>query len=432
MENQSPNTARGIFTSITESITLKFVLIGILTLIMLIPLFFLQNLIEERNFRHKEVKKTITNKWGKAVVINGPILMVPYKENDSNKIFKAYFYPNSVEAKVQAKMQEPLKFGMYKTNVFTSDFSIKGELAPANFQKENIADSQVLWNQAKIIVEVNSLKGLNKEVIFNMNNQKITLEPNVLSNDLGQLESPAFDARTILNTKYQFNIGFNATDSITIAPIGKTTKVDLKSDWHSPGFVGNYSPQNRNVSSKGFEANWNVLHSSRPFKQEHFKSQPNFADYQITTTFVTPVDEYQQNERVSKYGFLVIGLTFLVFFIIQILNRININMFHYTMIGLALIMFYTLLLSISEHSSFNLAYIVASIAVIGMIGLFSSSILGSKKFALFVSGALTVIYTFIFTIIQLEDYALLAGSIGLFIILGIIMYVSRKINWTNQ
>jgi inner membrane protein len=143
------------------------------------------------------------------------------------------------------------------------------------------------------------------------------------------------------------------------------------------------------------------------------------------------VDEYQKSERSAKYGFLVIALTFLIFFLIQTLSKINIHPFQYLMIGLALTMFYTLLVSISEHSNFLKAYLIAGISVIGLITLYSKSILKTFKFPVFIGLSLTALYTFIYVIIQLENYALLVGSIGLFLILAIVMYVSRKIDWNN-
>jgi inner membrane protein len=143
------------------------------------------------------------------------------------------------------------------------------------------------------------------------------------------------------------------------------------------------------------------------------------------------VDEYQQNERVSKYGFLVIGLTFLIFFLIQSVSKINIHIFQYSMIGLALIMFYTLLISITEHSTFSFAYSIAGASVVAMITLYSISILKNRKFPMFIGTALTVLYSFIYVIIQMEDYALLVGSIGLFLILGAVMYFSRRIDWSK-
>ena len=145
-----------------------------------------------------------------------------------------------------------------------------------------------------------------------------------------------------------------------------------------------------------------------------------------------PVDEYQKSERSVKYGFLVIGLTFLVFFLIQTMSKISIHPFQYLMIGVALTMFYTLLISISEHSSFLKAYCIAGIAVVSLISLYSKSILKNLKFPIFIGVSLTALYTFIFVIIQLENYALLVGSIGLFIILSSVMYASRKIDWGQE
>ena len=145
-----------------------------------------------------------------------------------------------------------------------------------------------------------------------------------------------------------------------------------------------------------------------------------------------PVDQYQQSTRSAKYGYLVISLTFLIFFLIQSISKIDIHPFQYLMIGLALVMFYTLLISISEHSSFMVAYFIASIAVVVLIGLYSKSILKRWKFPLFITTSLVILYSFIYIIIQLESYALLVGSIGLFAILATVMFVSRKIDWNYR
>jgi len=135
----------------------------------------------------------------------------------------------------------------------------------------------------------------------------------------------------------------------------------------------------------------------------------NVKEYAFGVNFKIPIDEYQKSERSVKYGFLVIGLTFLVFFLIQTMSKINIHPFQYLMIGIALTMFYTLLISISEHSSYLKAYLIAGSAVITLISLYSKSILKNIKFPFFIGISLTVLYTFIFVIIQLESYSLLVG-----------------------
>ncbi|MBP6072535.1 MAG: inner membrane CreD family protein, partial [Flavobacterium sp.] len=176
-------------------------------------------------------------------------------------------------------------------------------------------------------------------------------------------------------------------------------------------------------------ADWKILAINRTFSQQYNNTLPNLDDYLFGVKLIQTVDEYQQNERASKYGFLVIGLTFLLFYLIQTISKINIHIFQYSMIGIALILFYTLLIAITEHSSFSLAYSLSSIAVIALITSYSVSILQNKKFPVLIGSSLVVLYSFIFVIIQLEDYALLVGSIGLFFILATVMYFSRKIEW---
>ena len=158
---------------------------------------------------------------------------------------------------------------------------------------------------------------------------------------------------------------------------------------------------------------------------------PKLTEYSFGVKLLETVDEYQQNERASKYGFLVIALTFLIFFLIQSISKVNIHIFQYTMIGIALIMFYTLLIAITEHSSFSFAYSIAGISVVILISLYSISILKGRKFPVFIGLSLTTLYGFIFVIIQLEDYALLVGSLGVFAILAIVMYCSSTIEWNK-
>ena len=205
--------------------------------------------------------------------------------------------------------------------------------------------------------------------------------------------------------------------------------MNVISNWDNKSFIGNYLPYEKGESLTGFDAKWKVLQINRPFSQQYFYKIPNLNEFAFGVNFMIPVDQYLQSERATKYGYLVICLTFLIFFLIQSLSKIDIHPFQYMMIGLALTMFYTLLISITEHSNFFRAYLIASISVISLITLYSKSILKSFKFPFFIFLSLSSLYTFIYVIIQLESYALLVGSIGLFTILGIVMYASRKIKW---
>ncbi|CAM3975634.1 cell envelope integrity protein CreD [Flavobacterium cucumis] len=417
-----------------QTTTAKMIMVGLLTIILIIPLALVQELIVERSQRQKEVITETTAKWGNSVYFYGPILKVPYKDPISGASCNAYFFPETLNNKTEVTMVKPLERSIYKSNVFTTKMQFDGNYTTPNFASKGIPAENIYWNRAKILIRTTNLKSLKDEVKIKMGNQNLAFESVATgSNDsIESLETNYFEYQNLSNQlKFNFTISFNGSKQVKMVPIGKTTDAKITSNWNSPNFNGNFSPISRAITDKGFEANWKILHFNRPFAQNYFEVLPELGKYAFAVDFITPVDEYQQSERASKYGFLVIGLTFLIFFLIQSISKINIHIFQYSMIGIALIMFYTLLISITEHSTFSLAYLIAGASVILMIACYSISILKDKKFPLFIGTSLAVLYTFIYVIIQLEDYALLVGSIGLFLILAAVMYSSRKIEWNK-
>lgn len=445
MENQETEQK-----SFFQSTTAKMIMVGLLTLVLLIPLFFVQNLISERSQRQKEVVSETTDKWGKSVYFFGPILKVPYKTfeeiektNPQTKtkfierkaiIQNAYFFPENLSNSSTTEIKPPLQRSIYKSNVFTTKMHFDGNYIQPDFASKNIADEDILWNKASIVVKTTNLKSIKDEVKIKIGTNSFTFEPihnNEENDSIESLETGFIDYKALKDNNFSMTITYNGSNKISIVPIGKTTIAKMTSNWNSPNFNGNFIPIDKDIKDDGFTANWKILHFNRPFSQSYFEYLPNLNKYSFDVDFITPVDEYQQNERASKYGFLVIGLTFLIFFLIQSISKISIHIFQYSMIGLALIMFYTLLISITEHSSFSLAYAIAGSSVVILIALYSVSILKNKKFPAFIGISLSVLYTFIYVIIQLEDYALLVGSIGLFLILAAVMYFSRKIEWNK-
>jgi inner membrane protein len=453
-ENQNPSPTT-FFQSIFQSTTAKMLLVGFLTLILLIPLEFVKTLIIERSNRQEEVISEINNKWGESVYFYGPILKVPYtvfeetlsinqKTNETVKQQKAitkfaYFFPEDLKAKsyVTTKL---LNRNNYESVVYSSKMNFEGQYIQPDFSSKNIPTENIQWNKATILIKTTNLKSIKDEVKINFGGNKWTFEP-VYSNNLNDstqaLETGFIDLKNTLKTaktNFNFNISYNGSKQVKMVPIGKTTQLSMQSNWASPSFTGNFLPDDKSkkITNDGFVANWKILHINRAFSQQFFEILPDLGTYAFGVDFVIPVNQYQQNERAAKYGFLVIGLTFLIFFLIQSISKIKIHIFQYTMIGLALILFYTLLISITEHSSFMKAYLIASLAIIALISLYSISILKGKKFPMFITASLTVLYGFIYIIIQLENYALLVGSIGLFAILAAVMYFSRKIDWNNK
>lgn len=443
------------------SITVRMIIIGILILILLIPLSFIKNLIYERMERRQEVVSEINQKWGREVLLFGPILKVPYKVYHIEKIYNgktkqehkksvekikyAYFFPKTLNIETTINPEEK-KRGIYKTAVYKSMINVSGSFTQPDFSELDIQNNDIIWNKTRLIIKTSNLKGVNNSVEIKLNNNMYSFTSKYENNtstrnyknnmNLHKLESKFIKEEDLPQkkaTNFNLNININGSKQIRFIPIGKQTTARIQSNWKTANFLGEYLPYNSNkINETGFDAKWKVLDINRPFSQQSFNGIPNLISYAFGVNFMIPVDEYQKSERSAKYGFLVIGLTFLIFFLIQTMSKINIHPFQYLMIGIALVMFYTLLISISEHSSYLKAYIIAGISVVTLITLYSKSILKGIKFPLFIGTSLSILYIFIYVIIQLESYALLVGSIGLFTILAAVMYASRKIDWQNS
>ncbi len=436
------------------SISAKMLTVGFIFIILLMPLGLVKDLIRERGFRQTDVINEINSKWGNEVSLYGPIIKVPYKtyveektvipntttvlSNYKEIMHTAYFFPEdlNINANVQTK---PLERGIYESVVYSTDININGSFSEFDFSSKEIPEEDILWKKATVMFKTTNLKGIQNQIAIELNNKKHVLKPKFNSNNSSQmntLETGFVENISSSNEKdqpFSMQIKINGSKSLQFIPTGKETIVKMKSDWHSPSFNGNYLPDTdtKKISKNGFEAQWKILETNRQFGQQFFDQLPNLNAYSFGTDLIIPIDDYQKTERTSKYGILIIGLTLLIFLLIQIISKINIHPFQYLMIGLSLVMFYTLLISISEHQNFLQAYLIAGISVLTLITLYSKTILKNRKFTGLIFGSMAALYAFIFVIIQLESYALLVGSIGLFIILAIIMFTTKKIDWSN-
>ncbi|WP_416443410.1 cell envelope integrity protein CreD [Leeuwenhoekiella sp. A16] len=457
--NQTESSINKIGRWIKNSITARMLMVGFLTLILLIPLFFVKDLIKERAQRQKDVVSEINDKWGSEVLIYGPVLKVPYKtyneksttdtktkEITTEKIEQikyAYFFPE--ELSINSKVNPEIKSrGIYKTTVFNSKNVLTGTFTTPDFSEEDISSENIIWDKARVLLQTSNLKGVNDqvEISFGQNNYHFSTHYQAGNTvqlqklQLHEMESKPLKSNDMPRDKavsFTLNLSINGSEQIRFIPIGKTTEAQIVSNWKTSNFMGNFLPYNsEKISTDGFDAHWKILDINRPFSQTSYDYLPQITDYAFGVNFMIPVDEYQKSERAAKYGFLVIGLTFLTFFLIQTLSKIYIHPFQYLMIGLSLIMFYTLLIAISEHSSFLKAYLIAGSSVILLITFYSRSILKNFRFPLLIAISLSALYSFIYIIIQLESYALLVGSIGLFAILTGVMFASRKIDWEQE
>ncbi|MBQ4822211.1 cell envelope integrity protein CreD [Aquimarina sp. MMG016] len=437
---------------IKTSITVRMLMVGILILVLLIPLSYIKNLIQERSFRQEEVVSEINQKWGNQVLLYGPVLKIPYQIHHPKKIWDektkgyitedkitvhySYFFPNTLDINANIE-SETLKRGIYESVVYTSDMNIKGAFTAPNFEMQDIKTEDILWNKATVIINSTNSKGIKSNLELQLGSEKYPLRSRYSKNSYTNTLETKFLKEVSIpkenSIDFSLHLKINGSEQLRFIPVGRETNVSMTSNWSSPSFNGNYLPdtKTKQITKDGFKADWKILEINREFEQEFFGELPEITSSAFGVKLLIPVDEYQKSERATKYGYLVIALTFLVFFLIQSISKIHIHPFQYLMIGLALTMFYTLLISISEHSSFLHAYGIAGVSVVILISMYSKAILKSFKFMGFIAASLAALYAFIFVIIQLENYALLVGSIGLFLILGTIMMVSRKIDWGN-
>lgn len=426
---------------INQSITFKALVIGFLTIILLIPGIMIQDLIRERQDRSVETIEKINAKWSNAQTICGPVLTIPYTTTHVDVNNKTVFQqhtisitPENLNIDTQLYPEERY-YGIYKTILYKSEIDLSGNFDKINYQKTD--NSTIHWEQAYLTIGVSDLRGITENISFTLDNKQYPVEATGNYDRLmGKILVVSLNNADTLLTGQPLNfnckIKLNGSSNINFIPIGKTSKVHVAGTWKSPGFIGNFSPEHT-ITENGFDANWSVLRFNRSIPETWIDNQvETFEDASFGVNLINPVNHYQQNMRSAKYAIMFIALTFVVFFFVEILTKKRIHPIQYLLVGIALILFYSLLLSISEQINFGIAYLIASIATIGLITVYTHSIFKNKVQTGALAAMLCTLYIFLYVVLQLEDVALLIGSVGLFLILGVIMFFSRKINWYKQ
>lgn len=468
---EAPNVFERLNNWIKESVTIKLMSIGILVLILMIPSSWIESLIYERQSRAESVISEIASKWSGEQTITGPVLVIPFTKRE--KIDKgkegieireweeqAFFLPEqlNVESKVEPQI---LHRGIFEAAVYESQISVSSEFSKPDFEKLGVEQEDVLWKDAHLIMGITDLRGISKNPALMLGSITLPCEPtsqiglSVLYNrpatdayDNSTAVAPAYPPSTAFENgviadlnwekaddfskAVSIKLGLKGSTLLYFVPVGKTTHVKVEGPWASPSFAGNFLPSNRDVSETGFKASWDVLHYNRSFSQQWVGEGHKISGSEFGVKLLIPVDQYKKSMRTAKYSKLIILLTFIALFMVEILRKVRIHPFQYILVGAALTIYYSLLLSFSEHVGYNWAYLVASSATVILVSLYSITFLDSKKLVVIFSSLMTFFYTFIFVIIQLQDYSLLLGSIGLFLIIGLIMYASKNIRWYKE
>jgi len=431
-----------------KSITFKGITIAILTLVLLIPGILIQNLITERQNRSRETIEKINDKWGSAQTLCAPLLVVPYTTVAKDKGNKAYYkehtlYVTPEELKITVALTpEERHYGIYKAILYKSDISFKGKFGGfTGLADLKIDDGEFLeFGNPRIAVGITDLKGVAQNPDFKVNDTQFNTTAGELANIsrfyesgkalLLDLKGVKFSDTNAL--RFDCSMRLNGSGSISFIPVGKNTAVTVSGQWPSPSFIGGFSPEST-VDKERFSAAWNILSFNRAIQETWIDNKSvDLYNSSFGVNLIETVDGYQQNMRCAKYALMFIALTFMVFFFVEIFTKKTIQFFQYVLVGIALILFYSLLLSFSEQIGFGWAYLTASLATIFMIIIYFYSLIKQFLPTLILACIMLMLYAFLYVILQTEDFALLFGSVFLFAVLGVVMYVSNKIKLDKQ
>jgi inner membrane protein len=413
--------------------------IGIIVLLLLIPASMLQSLVYERSSLQNSAISEISQNWGNSQTLTGPVLTIPYTvviKKDSNQVYRekkyAHFLPSNL---LITGDLTPIvrKRGIYKATLYEAAIKMTGQFNMQSLNVEQLGAEKILYDKAFLQIGIPDMRGITKKV-------------NVLWDDIDKNTEPGLPVYDIVNSgihvpvnleeslskatiPFTLSLNLNGSDSILFTPVGKETSVKLSSPWSSPSFCGAFLPEKHVINENGFTAEWNILHFNRNYPQSWTGSSYDMTSSTFGVRMITPVQHYQMVTRSVKYAALIIFLTFIVFFMVEITKKYRVHPFQYLLIGAALVLFYALLLSISEHVTFWIAYLIAAGAITILLSFYTYSIVQKKAAMLVFTSLFVTLYGFLYIILQSEDYALLLGSTGLFILLGTIMFLTRKIDW---
>ena len=433
------------FSRITNSASFKFVVIGILSLLLLIPVGQIRNLVLERQERSELAAMEVSEKWGLDQTITGPFLTIPLKEtrildtkNDTKVEYirkQLHVLPEQLDIAGDVVPEEK-KRGIYKTVVYQADMRISGQILVSESIQEQITAHEIINNAAYLCVGISDLRGI-KDVTIRVDGAVVEEMPGLPSADITSKGihipvSPAlFSAESV---SFEIDLKLDGSRELNFVPVGKNTDVKISSSWADPSFGGAFLPipAETETGSDGFNASWQVNYLNRSYPQHWFNHEASLDDSAFGIHFLIPVDHYQKSMRSIKYALMFIALSFLIFFLTEIIAGIRLHPLQYLLVGMALVVFYTLLISLSEHLGFNPAYLISSLATVILVGFYVSSSTGRRRQGLITGSLLLVLYAFLFTTLQMQDFSLLFGSVGICPVIALIMYVSRNVNWYRE
>ena len=427
-------------SKLKSSATMRIIVIGVMSFVLMVPAIMIQYLVHDREMARDAAASEVSQKWGDRQLLAGPILTVPIRKqitdnrNWTTSTCKRYahFLPDtlSINGSVTPHIRSR---GIYDIALYNGKLQVTGSFSLPQFEGMGLDGEEILWDEASLAVGITDMKGIKETIKINWNGAAVEATPGIESNDIiaSGVSAPVALDGAVKKYPFSFALDLNGSRELRFLPLGKDTAVMLTSPWPAPSFQGAFLPEKRDVTDHGFTAAWRTLQVNRNYPQRWIGKQKDISASAFGVDFFSPVSRYQMTERSLKYSILFIGLTFTAYFVIELLSGKALHPIQYLLIGLALVLFYTLLLSLSEHIGFTYSYLAAATGTIVLITAYTAGVLSHKGISLVIASLLSVLYAFLFVILQMEDYALLLGSFGLFIILGTVMFLTRKVDWSS-
>ncbi|MFN4064847.1 cell envelope integrity protein CreD [Azoarcus communis] len=424
---------------------LKVAAIGLLSMLLLIPLWMIEAQIAARGARQADVVRDIAESAAAEQTLIGPVLVVRYRERVKVRdkevsgreaerhevLTRSLVLPPQVlgidgDARVETRSR-----GLYRASLYHLALDLRGRVSvPARLGLGD--EREILSAQAILVLGVSDLRGVANDPEVTVNGRSLRFT----TGNAGAFAGPGLqlalgDIDPAGGAAFEFALPLSLTGSarLAIAPVGESTTVALRSAWPHPSFQGRFLPVERKVGADGFEARWQVSHLARDFGRALAASDAQPRPETLAVSFIEPVNVYLQAERAVKYGVLFVVLTFAAFFIVEVLRRRPIHPLQYLLVGLALAVFFLLLVALSEHLSFALAYAISATACVLLIGGYLAAALGARRHGLAFGAGLAVLYGVLYGVLLSEDNALLMGSLLLFGALGVTMLTTRRIDW---
>jgi inner membrane protein len=439
--------ARRIRESAAGSVIPKMILIAILVLVLLVPLAMIGGLVSERSARRAAAEDEIVRQSGGEQTVAGPMLVVPFLERKTDDrgrveetVRSVIFLPRTLDVE-GTLAPERRRRGIYEVMIYGAELDVRGTFALPDFSQWRVRPQDILWQDAAVVVELSGMNGLRESARLDWDGSTAGF---VAAGGASGLHAGAMraalpagalaDPRLARGGAVPFGLrlSLQGGKSIGFLPFGEQTRVRLASAWPSPSFGGAFLPAERTLDARGFSASWLVMALGRSYPQSWRSGEVEAERLQASrfaVDLMIPVDVYLKSERSAKHGILFVLLPFVALFLYEIGTGVRVHPMQYLLIGFAECLFYLLLLSLSEHVGFDLAYLVSAAATVALVSAYASAVLGGWRRAAAVPPLLAAAYGFLYTALQSEDYALLIGSLGLFVILATVMMLTRRIDW---